>query len=128
MPSLPLPFIVALLLLVLVVRLVPTGAAGRGLAGFFAVCAAQAVMIGLRWNYDILLSRALLPVLSAAAGPLAWTMSPSQRHSVPSTPPGSSSAQAASAASRSLTCLAFPRLRRSVLPACIRRFVAPLTR
>ena len=72
MPSLPLPFIVALLLLVLVVRLVPTGAAGRGLAGFFAVCAAQAVMIGLRWNYDILLSRALLPVLSAAAGPLAW--------------------------------------------------------
>lgn len=74
MPNLPLPFVVALLLLVLVVRLA-TGepsVMGRRFAAFFAACAMLAGLVGLRWGIDPRWVRHGLPAMGAAMPPIAW--------------------------------------------------------
>ncbi|GAB4067232.1 helix-turn-helix transcriptional regulator [Ancylobacter sonchi] len=71
----PLPFVVALLLVLLAIRLVRTQEDGRHHRLFLALIGAyalQSVLIGLRWGYDI---RAVLPfqvVLASLIAPLAF--------------------------------------------------------
>ena len=74
MPNLPLPFVVALLLLVLAVRLATGawGVMGRRFAIFFVGCAALAGLIGLRWGVDPGWARHGLPVMGAALPGIAW--------------------------------------------------------
>ena len=72
MPSIPLPFVVALLLGVMAFRLAVadgSGLAQRRLAMFFGVCAIEAVNVGLRWSFDL---RALRPIVAAGFPPAAW--------------------------------------------------------
>ena len=72
MPNIPLPFVVALLLAVLAVRLAATDGAGltqRRMAIFLSVCAIEAVNVGLRWSFDLRASR---PIIAAAFAPAAW--------------------------------------------------------
>lgn len=73
MPAIPLPFVTALLLIVLLARMAGEGGVTRGpLALFVALCAAQAVVLGLRWNYDLQAVHLVQPVLAAVLPPLAW--------------------------------------------------------
>lgn len=73
MPAIPLPFVTALLLVVLLTRMAGEGGPARGpLTLFVALCAAQAVVLGLRWNYDWSAAHLVQPVLAAALPPLAW--------------------------------------------------------
>ncbi|MCB4770981.1 AraC family transcriptional regulator [Ancylobacter sp. Lp-2] len=71
----PLPFVVALLLVLLAIRLARTQEDGRHHRLFLALIAAyasQSVLIGLHWGYDI---RAVLPfqvVLASLIAPLAF--------------------------------------------------------
>ncbi|CAM5505059.1 hypothetical protein MAUB1S_08437 [Mycolicibacterium aubagnense] len=73
MPAIPLPFVTALLLVVLLARMAGQGGLVRGpLTLFVVLCAAQAVVLGLRWNYDWPAAHLVQPVLAAALPPLAW--------------------------------------------------------
>ena len=74
MPNLPLPFVVALLLLVLSVRLAAGArdAIGRRFAVFFTACAVLAGLIGLRWGVDPGWVRHGLPVMGATLPGIAW--------------------------------------------------------
>jgi AraC-like DNA-binding protein len=74
MPFVPLPFVVALFLSILVLRMVrgDQTAANRWMSAIVAAYATQAVVLGLHWGYGI---RAILPVqaiLAAAIPPLSW--------------------------------------------------------
>lgn len=71
MPAIPLPFVTALLLVVLLARMAGQGARAP-LTLFVALCAVQAVVLGLRWNYDWPVAHLVQPVLAAALPPLAW--------------------------------------------------------
>ena len=74
MPNLSLPFVVALLLLVLAVRLATGayGAMGQRFAAFFSACAALSGLVGLRWGADPGWVRHGLPVMGAALPAIAW--------------------------------------------------------
>ena len=74
MPNLPLPFVVALLLLVLALRLATGawGAMGRRFAVFFVACSVLSGLIGLRWGADPGWVRPGLPVMGAALPAVAW--------------------------------------------------------
>jgi AraC-like DNA-binding protein len=75
MPSIPLPFVVSLLLAITAIRMARVGErdmADRGLLIFVAAIAVQSVVVGLRWHYDWQAARLLQPVLAAAIPPLAW--------------------------------------------------------
>ncbi|MGA0563307.1 helix-turn-helix domain-containing protein [Ancylobacter sp. VNQ12] len=71
----PLPFVVALILSLLAIRLVRSEEGGRHHALFLALITAyavQSVLVGLRWGYDL---RAVLPFQAVLAGfiaPLAY--------------------------------------------------------
>lgn len=71
----PLPFVVALILALLAIRLARSEEGGRHHALFLALIAAyavQSVLVGLRWGYDL---RAVLPFQAVLAGfiaPLAY--------------------------------------------------------
>ncbi|OCO99894.1 MULTISPECIES: AraC family transcriptional regulator [unclassified Ensifer] len=70
---LPLPFVVALLLLILlVVMLRGDEPAKRNWAflALVALCALQSVVVGLRWGYDVTALRFALPVLASGVPPL----------------------------------------------------------
>lgn len=71
----PLPFVVALILLLLALRLARSGESGRAHRLFLALISAyalQSVLVGLRWGYDL---RVVLPfqaVLASLIAPLAY--------------------------------------------------------
>ncbi|MCB8879197.1 helix-turn-helix domain-containing protein [Acidisoma cellulosilytica] len=74
MPLVPLPFVIAFLLGILLVRLVRSDQARASpwLAAMVAAYAAQAVLLGLHWGYGL---RGVLPfqsVLAAALAPFSW--------------------------------------------------------
>lgn len=71
MPAIPLPFVTALLLVVLLARMSGQGVRAP-LTLFVALCAVQAVVLGLRWNYDWPTAHLVQPILAAALPPLAW--------------------------------------------------------
>ncbi|WP_372026690.1 helix-turn-helix domain-containing protein [Tistrella mobilis] len=75
MPSLPLPFVGALLLAILCARLVAGGEPGRRITPplvFVAACTLDLIVVGLRWSTDLAAIRALQPVVAATLPPLAW--------------------------------------------------------
>lgn len=75
MPAIPLPFVTALLLVVLLARMAGQGGLARGpLTLFVMLCAAQAVVLGLRWNYDWPAAHLVQPVL--AQPPVLWQAQP----------------------------------------------------
>lgn len=73
MPAIPLPFVIALLLAVLLLRLVLLREpALRPAIGFVGVCTVVAIAVGARWTLDVPFVRFLQPVLAAMVPPTAW--------------------------------------------------------
>ena len=75
MPSVPIPFVVALLLLILLVRIARREEEAPASGPFMALigaCAVQSVLIGLRWGYGIASVSFVTPVLAAAVPPLVF--------------------------------------------------------
>lgn len=73
MPAIPLPFVIALLLVVLLLRLaLLREPALRPAIGFVAACVILAVAVGARWTFDWRFVRFLQPVLAAGVPPIAW--------------------------------------------------------
>lgn len=69
----PLPFVVALLLLILLAAVLRSQESSTGNRPFLALvslCALQSVAVGLRWGYGIVELRYLLPVLASCLPPL----------------------------------------------------------
>lgn len=70
---LPLPFVVALLLLVLLAFVLHGDEPARRNRPFYALltlCALQSVIVGLRWGYDLAALKFALPVLASGVPPL----------------------------------------------------------
>ncbi|PDT45119.1 AraC family transcriptional regulator [Sinorhizobium fredii] len=70
---LPLPFVVALLLVILLVATLCSDEPRKGLRPFLALiclCAVQSIMLGLRWGYDVAALRYVLPVSASCLPPL----------------------------------------------------------
>lgn len=75
MPSLPLPFLVAVLLLIFLAKIVrgdDERPANRPFLVLIAVCALQSMLIGLRWGYGVEAIRYVLPVVAATIPPLVY--------------------------------------------------------
>jgi hypothetical protein len=75
MPSIPLPFVVALLLAILVARMALYSEASwtrNTLLVFVAVCAVLAALVGLRWDYNLPLARFAQPILASTLPSIAW--------------------------------------------------------
>lgn len=73
MPSIPLPFVVALLLAILlagIVRSDDEAPANPPFIALIAICAVQSILVGLRWGYGFEPFRYLLPVAAATVPPL----------------------------------------------------------
>lgn len=69
----PLPFVVALLLLILLVALLRNSdqvSVNRPFLALIALCCLQSIVLGLRWGYDVVEVRYVLPVLAASVPPL----------------------------------------------------------
>lgn len=72
----PLPFVVALLILLLavvVLRREDVTPWRRPFLILVLVCATQAILIGLRWGYDFRPAQLVIPVLAATIPPLVYT-------------------------------------------------------
>ncbi|WFP63278.1 AraC family transcriptional regulator [Mesorhizobium sp. WSM4904] len=69
----PLPFVVALLLLILLGRMLRAERPSRPFLALVGLCALQSVFIGLRWGYDITALRYVLPVVASCLPPLVLT-------------------------------------------------------
>jgi AraC-like DNA-binding protein len=75
MPLVPLPFVVALLLVILLVAVLRENEAMRPRPGFsllIGACILQSILIGLRWGYGNETLRFLLPLIAAAVPPLVY--------------------------------------------------------
>lgn len=73
MPAMPLPFVVALLLTILFVRVVLQGGTLFKPANLFiGACILLVVTVGLRWTVDVQWIRFLQPVIAALLPPVAW--------------------------------------------------------
>jgi AraC-like DNA-binding protein len=71
----PLPFVVALLLLILLAVMLNGSEPSKGNRPFIAlvgVCALQSIVVGLRWGYEVEALRYVLPVLASCLPPLVW--------------------------------------------------------
>lgn len=71
----PLPFVVALLLVILFIALLRRNDeiwANRPFLALIALCALQSVCVGLRWGYGITELRYLLPIIAACLPPLVY--------------------------------------------------------
>ncbi|MCE2571931.1 helix-turn-helix domain-containing protein [Motilimonas eburnea] len=73
MLSVPLPFIAALLFLLLACLVwVKQGAGVKRIVSFLFLCSATTFVVGLRWSFDIQLIRFIQPVLAATLPVIAW--------------------------------------------------------
>lgn len=71
----PLPFVVALLLVVMFIVFFRGGddvRTNRAFLTLIALCAFQSVLVGLRWGYGVSEARYVLPVLAACLPPLVY--------------------------------------------------------
>ena len=71
----PLPFVVALLLVVMFIVFFRGGddmRTNRAFLALIALCAVQSVLVGLRWGYGVSEMRYVLPVLAACLPPLVY--------------------------------------------------------
>ena len=66
----PLPFVVALLLLVLLARMLRAEQPSRSFLALIGLCALQSIGLGLRWGYGIVELRYMLPVVASCLPPL----------------------------------------------------------
>jgi AraC-like DNA-binding protein len=79
----PLPFVAALLLLILLVALLRGAEPSKSNRPFLALiglCAAQSIIVGLRWGYGIEKLQYVLPILPSALPPLVWASFRSLTH------------------------------------------------
>lgn len=73
MPAIPLPFVVALLLGILLIRvLVENRALFSSVTLFVGACILLMITVGLRWSVDLPWIRFLQPVIAAFLPPVAW--------------------------------------------------------
>ena len=75
MPSLPIPFFVAFLLLILLARYARRGdgtPASRPVLALIGLCALQSLLVGLRWGYDVQALQLVMPVVAATLPPLVY--------------------------------------------------------
>jgi AraC-like DNA-binding protein len=74
MPFVPLPFVVALLLLILLARLAwrSEGAVSLAFLALIGLCAVQSVLLGLRWGYDNQAVEHVLPIVAATLPSLVY--------------------------------------------------------
>jgi len=71
----PLPFVVAVLLLALLAATLRSQGEAKGNRPFLALialCALQSTLLGLRWGYGVVELRYALPVLASCIPPLVW--------------------------------------------------------
>ncbi|MFS8122055.1 AraC family transcriptional regulator [Rhizobium sp. BR 250] len=71
----PLPFVVALLLVVMFIVFLRSGddvRTNRAFLASIALCAVQSVLVGLRWGYGISEMRYVVPILAACLPPLVY--------------------------------------------------------
>ncbi|TKV75506.1 AraC family transcriptional regulator [Rhizobium sp. AU243] len=71
----PLPFVVALLLVVMFIVFFRGGddvRTNRAFLALIALCAVQSVLVGLRWGYGVNETRYVLPILAACLPPLVY--------------------------------------------------------
>ena len=71
----PLPFVVALLLLILfavMLRAAELSRSNRPFLALVGLCAAQSTIVGLRWGYGITELQYVLPVFASGLPPLVW--------------------------------------------------------
>ncbi|MGE0238795.1 MAG: helix-turn-helix domain-containing protein [Parvibaculaceae bacterium] len=87
----PLPFVVALLLAILFAILIRRNEgswSNRPFLALIALCALQSVFVGLRWGYDLVGVRYLLPVAATFVPPLVYasfcSLTQQDRHGRPS--------------------------------------------
>ena len=66
----PLPFVVALLLLFLLGLMLRAGQASLPFLALVGLCALQSALVGLRWGYDITVLRFVLPVVASCLPPI----------------------------------------------------------
>jgi AraC-like DNA-binding protein len=66
----PLPFVVALLLLILFGRMLRAERPSRPFLALVGLCALQSVLLGLRWGYDMTQVRYVLPVVASSLPPI----------------------------------------------------------
>ncbi len=72
----PLPFVVALLLVLIFISFLRSRSelkANRAFLALIAFCALQSVLVGLRWGYGVEQVRYILPVLAACLPPLTYS-------------------------------------------------------
>lgn len=73
MPGIPLPFVTALLLIILLVRLIgQREPALRPEIAFVGACAALVTIVGLRWSFDVQAIRFIHPIVACLLPPIAW--------------------------------------------------------
>lgn len=73
MPAIPVPFVVALLLSILLIRvLVENRAFFKPVPLFISVCILLMITVGLRWTVDLPWTRFIQPVIAALLPPIAW--------------------------------------------------------
>ncbi|MGU3575132.1 helix-turn-helix domain-containing protein [Brucellaceae bacterium C25G] len=81
MPAIPLPFVVALLLIVLLIRIfIENKATIKPVTVFITTCIILMVVVGLRWTFDVAWVRFLQPVIAALLPPVAWLCFAELRH------------------------------------------------
>lgn len=71
----PLPFVVALLLVVMFIVFLRGGddvRTNRAFLALIVLCAVQSVLVGLRWGYGVIETRYVLPILAACLPPLVY--------------------------------------------------------
>ncbi len=72
-PSIPLPFVISLLLIILLVRLmIQREPSLRPAIVFVGACAVLATIAGLRWSFDVRAIRLLQPIVASSLPPIAW--------------------------------------------------------
>lgn len=75
MPAIPLPFVVALLLVILLAQMAGLWGgtpADRNSRLFVAACAVLVTIVGLRWSFDFKAVRFIQPIFAATLPPIAW--------------------------------------------------------
>lgn len=73
MLAIPLPFVIALLLVMLLIRMLAQGEAIlRPAPVFIGACVLLVTTVGLRWTVDLQIVRFLQPVVAALLPPIAW--------------------------------------------------------
>lgn len=72
MPAIPLPFVTAIMLLLMLLTLIKRGPALRPAACFILACLLMVLLVGLRWSYAFPAVRYLQPLAASLLPVVAW--------------------------------------------------------